>query len=45
LIRSDRSILEIGKEIGWDDQFHFSRMFKRRCGISPASYRLRARQD
>lgn len=34
-------ILEVSKEIGYDDPFYFSRMFKKIMGTSPAKYRKR----
>ena len=33
------AIKQIGDMLGFDDQFHFSRTFKRFYGISPAAYR------
>jgi AraC-like DNA-binding protein len=39
LIRTDRSIAEIGREVGHPDPYHFSRTFRRNVGLSPAKYR------
>jgi AraC-like DNA-binding protein len=39
LIRTDRSIAEIGQEVGHPDPYHFSRTFRQKVGISPAKYR------
>lgn len=36
---SDRSVAEIGEEIGYGDPFHFSRIFKDHFGLSPLKYR------
>lgn len=33
------SIGEIGRYCGWDDQFHFSRIFRKVTGISPSAFR------
>ncbi len=37
----DRSIADIARDIGFDDQFYFSRQFKKVMGMSPRSYRKR----
>jgi AraC-like DNA-binding protein len=39
LLNSDLSVSEIGAGSGYPDEFHFSRLFRRRCGISPLQYR------
>ena len=39
LLESDLSIGEIGAEVGWDDPFYFSKIFKRAIGTSPLNYR------
>jgi AraC-like DNA-binding protein/quercetin dioxygenase-like cupin family protein len=36
---SDRSIKEICAELGFDDPYYFSRLFKKLMGISPAKYK------
>lgn len=36
---SDRSIKEICAELGFDDQFYFSRLFKRLMGLAPSKYK------
>lgn len=33
------SIAEISRSIGFDDQLYFSRIFKKRIGLSPQKYR------
>jgi transcriptional regulator GlxA family with amidase domain len=39
LIRTDRSVAEIGQDVGHPDPFHFSRTFRKNVGISPLKYR------
>jgi len=36
---TSHSIAEIGRRVGYEDQFHFSRVFKKQIGISPLKYR------
>ncbi|RYU90728.1 AraC family transcriptional regulator [Mucilaginibacter terrigena] len=36
---SDRSIKEICTELGFDDQFYFSRLFRHITGVSPSAYK------
>lgn len=38
---TDMNIAEIGREVGWHDQFHFSRIFARETGCSPSKFRNR----
>ena len=40
LSRRSVSIAEVSYAVGFDDQFYFSRIFKRITGISPKDYRL-----
>jgi transcriptional regulator GlxA family with amidase domain len=40
---SDLSVLEIGTEVGLPDKSHFSKLFKRKTGLSPGAYRQAAR--
>ncbi len=44
LISSDMAVREIATAAGFGDAFHFSRLFKKRCGSSPAIYREQARK-
>lgn len=44
LISSDMAVREISTATGFGDAFHFSRLFKKRCGSSPATYREQARK-
>jgi AraC-like DNA-binding protein len=39
LIRTDKPVSEIGREVGHPDPFHFSRIFRRNLGMSPMKYR------
>lgn len=36
---TDRPVDEISAECGYDNQSFFTRLFKRRCGLTPAGYR------
>jgi AraC-like DNA-binding protein len=40
LMHSALSIKQIGVEVGYEDQFHFSSQFKQRIGQSPRDFRL-----
>lgn len=42
LMEEDRSIAEVGRQCGFNDQFHFSRQFKKSFGQSPMQYRKEA---
>jgi AraC-like DNA-binding protein len=41
LLFSTKSVAEIGIAVGWSDPFHFSRIFTRETGVSPAKFRKR----
>ncbi len=41
LVYLDRSVAEIGYELGFEDPAYFSRYFTRRVGTTPGSYRRR----
>jgi AraC-like DNA-binding protein len=43
LLETDGSVREISGRVGWEDQFHFSRMFKAAYGMSPLNYRGNAK--
>jgi AraC-like DNA-binding protein len=40
LMHSELSIKQIGMELGYEDQFHFSSQFKQRTGQSPRAFRV-----
>ena len=33
------SVCRIAHECGYDDEFYFSRLFRKHCGVSPVAYR------
>lgn len=39
LRQGDLSISQIGKQVGFDDPYHFSRVFRRHEGMAPTAYR------
>jgi AraC-like DNA-binding protein len=41
LAASDDSIENIARRVGFDDPFHFSRVFRRIVGVAPSAYRAR----
>ncbi len=43
LLETHRTIVEIARLMGYDDPYHFSRVFKRVVGESPRAYRRRMR--
>ena len=45
LTNSKLSISDISKYVGYEDSYYFSRLFKSRIGISPASYRKETKKD
>jgi AraC-like DNA-binding protein len=42
LVETDRTVTEIAHAVGYDDPYHFSRVFRRVNGVSPRGYRRRA---
>jgi AraC-like DNA-binding protein len=40
LISSPLSVAEVAERVGHADQFFFSRLFRKKCGMSPTAYRL-----
>ncbi|MGV3704710.1 MAG: AraC family transcriptional regulator [Arcticibacter sp.] len=42
---TDKSIKEICRELGFNDPFYFSRLFKKLMGLSPANYRNQHKMD
>ena len=45
LLKTDRTMSEISNELGYKDQFHFSKAFKKESGSSPKLYRLNNRSS
>lgn len=41
LMRTDKSIKEIARQLHYDDQLYFSKKFKTSTGLSPSQYRLK----
>ncbi|WP_373549848.1 helix-turn-helix domain-containing protein [Haliscomenobacter sp.] len=39
LYLTEKSVKQIGAEVGFDDEYHFSRYFKNATGVSPAHFR------
>jgi AraC-like DNA-binding protein len=39
LLYTDKSVKEIAAQIGYDDQFYFSRLFAKETGISPSEFK------
>lgn len=42
LLNSDLPIRQIGEKVGYLDQFHFSKMFRKATGLSPSAFRNQA---
>lgn len=42
---TDIPVSAVAKEVGYDDQLAFSKIFKKKFGISPAQYRKKAREE
>jgi AraC family transcriptional regulator, transcriptional activator of pobA len=40
LYLTNKSVKELAHELGYDDEYYFSRLFKKNASISPQSYRL-----
>ena len=45
LLKTERTISEVADELGYKDQFHFSKAFKKESGSSPKLYRLNNRTN
>ena len=45
LLTTDLSVMEISNSVGYEDQLYFSRVFKKKIGVSPLEYRKRAKSD
>jgi AraC-like DNA-binding protein len=44
LIHSDMGIGAIGTSVGWENPFFFSRLFHKKCGLTPSDYRQNVRK-
>lgn len=44
LLQSEKNIEEISADVGWNDQFHFSRIFKKSTGYAPSIFRKNYRE-
>ncbi len=44
LSRTDLKLAAIGRHVGYDDPYHFARVFKQTTGIPPATYRRRLKE-
>ncbi|MFC7147866.1 helix-turn-helix domain-containing protein [Cohnella cellulosilytica] len=38
LLSADRSVREVAHQVGYRDEFYFSRLFKKRVGLAPSAY-------
>ncbi len=45
LIRTNLSVQEVAAQSGFEDPFHFSRFFKKKCGTSPSSFRKQMQEN
>lgn len=45
LLRTDKTISEIAEDLGYKDQFHFSKAFKKESGSPPTIYRFNNRAN
>ena len=45
LLKTDVPIFVIAKEVGYDDQLAFSKMFRKRYGLSPEQYRKKHQDE
>lgn len=45
LLNTDKRITEIAERCGWNDPFHFSRIFKKHFGYSPVKFREKFRKE
>jgi len=39
LEQGDLSVKEVAYRLGFEDQYHFSRLFKKKTGIAPSQWR------
>ena len=45
LTEDERPLKAIAHELGFCDEFHFSKLFKQRTGLAPSAYRRQTRRD
>lgn len=45
LLSRDASVKEIAAEVGYDDAYYFSRLFRSVFGVSPRAYRMRMKEE
>ena len=45
LLTKTRSVAEIAREVGYEDPYYFSRVFKKRFGYSPREFRTQAKSS
>jgi AraC-like DNA-binding protein len=45
LLNRELLIKEVAQQIGFEDQYHFSKAFKRIYAVSPDSFRARGRRN
>jgi len=43
-LAGDLPVKAVAAETGFGDVFHFSRLFRKRCGTSPSAYRTQVRR-
>lgn len=41
----ERPVAEIGQQVGYEDPYYFSRIFKKQTGISPSSYHAKKKEE
>ena len=44
MLQTGSSIGEVARAVGYEDQLYFSRIFKKRTGLSPSAYRRGAQR-
>ncbi len=45
LLHTNATIQEIGKKVGYPDQFHFSKTFRKVVGMNPSAYREKGEEE
>jgi AraC-like DNA-binding protein len=44
LARTDKSVIEISRELGYESPHYFNRIFKKECGVTPLQHRQKSRK-